>query len=81
MHDRAEFVGPKIVAVGHVLVEVVLHRWVDVGKQDLHESVSILPALLMPQAHGVADFVDGIARSAAAPQCDVLPTPAAPDLR
>ena len=81
MHDGAEVVGAQVVAVLYVLVEVVLHRRVDVGPVDLHELVAVLAALLMPQAHGVADLVDGVAGGAARAQRDGLHAAAPPHMR
>lgn len=60
VHDRAVVVGPDVIPVGDLLVEVVLLRRVDIGKVDGDEAIAVLTALLVPQSHGVADLVDGL---------------------
>ena len=81
VHDGAVVVGTEIVAVAHVLGEVVLQRRIDVRPNDTHEGVAILPALFVPQADGVADLMDCVAGAAALAQCDRLLSAAVADLR
>ena len=72
MHDRAVIVAPDIIAVDDVLVELALHAGFDVGPVDGHEGVAVFAALFVPEAHRMADLVDGVAGAAAGTQTDGL---------
>jgi hypothetical protein len=72
VHDRAIVVGPDVIPVGDLLVEVVPLRRVDIGKVDGDEAIAVLTALLVPQSHGVADLMDGLTEEASPGQMDIL---------
>ncbi len=72
VHDRPVVVASQVVAVGDVLAEVVFAPFQDVFPAHAHETVTVLPALLMPQPYGMTDFVDRVAQGASATQGDVL---------
>src|SRR6185437_8359614 len=73
VHDRAVVVGPDVIPIRDLLVEVVLRRRVDIGKVDGDEAIAVLTALLVPQSHGVADLMDGLTEEASPGQMDILP--------
>src|SRR4051794_2416998 len=61
VHDRRIVVGVDVVAVLDLLMEVVRGGFGDVLPSDRHLAVAVLTALLVPEADGVADFVDDVA--------------------
>ena len=60
MHDRAVVVPSDVIAVIHMLGEVVDRRRDDVRPLNRDEGVAILAALLMPQSDHVPDLVNAI---------------------
>ena len=58
MHDRAIVIGPNVISVRYVLVEVVFQARLNVSKVDGDEVVPILSTLLVPKRYSVADFVN-----------------------
>src|ERR1700742_3313667 len=61
VHDGAEVVLAKQLAVAGVLLEVVAVRRIDVAPVDVDEEIAIRAALLVPQTDGVPNLVDHVA--------------------
>ena len=64
MHNGVVIVCPSVIAIGNLLVEVVFIPWLNILVVDYNIVVTVLAALLVPQADRVPDLVDGIANRA-----------------
>ena len=72
MHDGAEIIIANIVPIRNMLVELTLSARDDIFPVDADMSIPILPTLLVPQTNSVANFVNGLAETAARTQGDIL---------
>jgi len=74
MHNRAVIIDPDIIAVGYVLTEVTLTPRSDLCPVDSNKGITVGAALLVPEAHGMTDLMDGITGSTAATKLNKLIT-------
>ncbi len=60
MHDRAVVIDPDIVSVRYMLAKVTLATRYDLCPVDSYKGITVFAALLVPEAHGMTDLMDGI---------------------
>ena len=75
MHYRVEFVSINVISIGDVLIKVMLPPWLNISPYDANVTIAVFPALLMPKANCVPDFMDCCSESTAGPKGDHLHTP------